>query len=121
MNSGIADVVPLVASEKNVDACVVSSLLEKVYDDWKAKPAARRRRTSTMSALYQDSPSLLLSSMVEKAVFCRGVPAGMNSVPSGSVTGSASVDVAAAQQVLAARAGVADRQRGVQRQARAAR
>src|SRR6188508_3234441 len=89
MNSGIADVVPFVASEKNVDACVVSSLLENVYDDWNAKPAARRRRTSTMSALYHDSPSLLFSSIVEKAVFWRGVPAGMKSVPSGSVTGRA--------------------------------
>ena len=29
-----------------------------------------------MSALYQDSPSLLLSSIVEKVVFWRGVPAG---------------------------------------------
>src|SRR4029453_18823164 len=31
-NSGSADVVPLGASEKNVNACVVSSLLENVYD-----------------------------------------------------------------------------------------
>ena len=89
MNSGIAEVVPFVASEKNVDACVVSSLLENVYDDWKREARGQRRRTSTMSALYQDSPSLLFSSMVENAVFWRGVPAGMNSVPSGSVTGSA--------------------------------
>jgi hypothetical protein len=30
MNSGNADVVPLVASEKNVDACVVSSESDQV-------------------------------------------------------------------------------------------
>ena len=37
MYSGNAVVVPLVASEKNVDACVVSSLFDKVYDDCTAK------------------------------------------------------------------------------------
>ena len=31
MNSGSAEVVPLVASEKKVEACVVSSLFERVY------------------------------------------------------------------------------------------
>ncbi len=89
MYSGKAVVVPLVASEKNVDACVVSSLFESVYEPWTAKPALKRLRTSTISALYQDSPSLLFSSMVENAVFGRGVPAGMNTVPSASVVGRA--------------------------------
>ena len=42
-----------------------------------------------MSALYQESPSLLFNSMVENAVFWRGVPAGMNGVPSAWITGSA--------------------------------
>src|SRR5918993_3957263 len=54
-----------------------------------AKPALKRLRTSTISALYQDSPSLLFSSMVENAVFGRGVPFGMNTVPSVSVVGGA--------------------------------
>ena len=57
---------PLVASEKNVDACVVSSVLDSVYDDWTERPWLQLRRTSTMSALYQLSPSLLFSSIVPK-------------------------------------------------------
>src|SRR6059036_3496912 len=85
MNSGIADVVPLVASEKKVDAWVVSSLREKVYDDWIVSPATRCR-ISRISARYHESPSLLLSSIVPNAVFCRGVPTGMNSVPSACQT-----------------------------------
>ena len=89
MNSGNADVVPLVASEKNVDACVVSSLFDSVYDDCSEKPPRQRRRSSTMSALYQESPSLLFSSMVENAVFGRGVPAGKNGVPSAPAVGVA--------------------------------
>src|SRR5690606_2749163 len=89
MYSGNAVVVPLVASEKNVEACVVSSLFENVYDDCTEKPPANRFRMSTMKALYQDSPSLLFSSIVENAGFGLGVPAGMKTVPSGSVTGRA--------------------------------
>src|SRR5688572_11540129 len=89
MYSGNAVVVPLVASEKNVDACVVSSLFASVYDDWNEKPWLKRRRTSTISASYHDSPSLLFSSIVVKAVFGRGVPCGMKIVPSGSVVGRA--------------------------------
>src|SRR5512145_2549503 len=89
MYSGIAEVVPLVASEKKVEACVVSSLFDRVYDDWTGQPLANRRRRSTMSALYHDSPSLLFSSIVEKARFCRGVPAGVKGVPSGRITGTA--------------------------------
>ena len=42
----------------------------------------QRRRTSKISALYQESPSLLFSSMVENAVLMRGAPAGKNSRPS---------------------------------------
>ena len=85
MNSGSADVVPLVASEKNVEACVVSSLFEKVYDDCSDRPWLQRRRTSKRSALYHESPSLLFSSMVENAVLIRGVPAAMNGRPSAVV------------------------------------
>src|SRR5687767_4022764 len=85
MNSGSADVVPLVASEKNVEACVVSTLFENVYDDCIENPSAQRRRTSRMSALYHESPSLLLSSIVEKAGLIRGVPAAMNGWPSAVV------------------------------------
>ena len=71
MNSGNADVVPLVASEKNVDACVVSSDFDHVYDDWNMTAVATSGgATSTMSARYQESPSELLSSMVVHAVFC---------------------------------------------------
>ena len=89
MYSGNAVVVPLVASEKKVEACVVSSLFESVYEAWTANPLLNRLRTSTISALYQDSPSLLFSSMVENAVFGRGVPAGMKTVPSARVVGRA--------------------------------
>src|SRR5687768_2782718 len=85
MNSGSADVVPLVASEKNVDACVVSTLFDSVYDDCSDSPSAHRRRTSTINALYQDSPSLLFSSIVENAVLMRGVLAAMNGRPSAVV------------------------------------
>ena len=74
MYSGKAVVVPLVASEKKVDAWVVSSLFESVYEDWNENPALKRLRTSKISALYQDSPSLLFSSIVEKAELGRGVP-----------------------------------------------
>jgi hypothetical protein len=47
-----------VASEKNVEACVVSMFRENVYDDWKLKPFFQRRRTSTSKALYHELPSL---------------------------------------------------------------
>src|SRR5687767_8724410 len=89
MYSGMADVVPLVASEKNVEACVVSSLFDSVYEDCSATPLLHRRRTSKMNALYQESPSLLFNSIVENAVFCLGVLAGTNGVPSGRNVGSA--------------------------------
>src|SRR5690242_10185249 len=89
MYSGNAVVVPLVASEKNVDACVVSSLFESVYDDCTEKPFENRLRTSTISASYQDSPSLLFSSIVVKALLGRAVPAGMKTVPSASVVNGA--------------------------------
>jgi hypothetical protein len=59
-----------------------------VYEDWKLRPFAAARRTSTMSALYQDRPSLLLSSMVEKAGFGRAAVGAWNGVPSGSVCGT---------------------------------
>src|SRR5918999_5346038 len=85
MNSGSAEVVPLVASEKKVDACVVSSLFERVYDECTPRPWLQRRRTSKISALYHDSPSLLFSSIVEKAGLIRGVPAAMNGRPSAVV------------------------------------
>ena len=85
------------------------------------RPPLQRRRTSKMSALYQESPSLLFSSMVENAVFWRGVPAGMNGVPSAWIDRQRGVDVVAAQQVHAARSGVADRHRGAPPTARAAR
>src|SRR5262245_1689390 len=88
MNSGNADVVPLVASEKNVDACVVSSDFDQVYDDCSMKPFDQRRRASTMSARYQESPSELFNSMVVQAVFMRGAPAGKNGKPSAPVTGT---------------------------------
>jgi hypothetical protein len=68
-------VVPLVASEKNVEACVVSSIFDSVYDACADRPRVQLRRRSTIIALYQLSPSLLLSSMVPKAVFGRGSPA----------------------------------------------
>src|SRR5918995_2127508 len=89
MNSGIADVVPFVASEKNVDACVVSSLWDQVYDDWIEKPPCQRRRASKMNARYHESPSLVLNSIVVNAGFGRGVFGGMKRVPSGNVTGCA--------------------------------
>src|SRR5215210_1960329 len=89
MYSGNAVVVPFVASEKNVDAWVVSSLFDSVYDDCSEKPWLNLRRTSMISALYQDSPSLLFNSIVEKLVFGRGVPNGMKTLPSDSVVGGA--------------------------------
>ena len=79
--------VPLVASEKKVEACVVSMLREKVYDDWNPRPRVVRRRTSNRNALYQESPSLVFSSMVVKAGFGRGAPAAKNCVPSSRSTG----------------------------------
>src|SRR5262245_33650977 len=89
MYSGNAEVVPLVASEKNVEACVVSSESDQVYDDCTLKPFDQRRRRSTMTEVYQLLPSELLSSMVDHALFGRGVPAGMNTVPSPRRVGTA--------------------------------
>src|SRR6266540_6449362 len=89
MNSGNADVVPLVASEKKVEACVVSAAFDHVYDDWNMKPLAQRHRASRISARYQESPSELFSSMVVHAVFMRGAPAGKNGRPSAPVIGAA--------------------------------
>src|SRR5687768_3226856 len=82
MNSGRAEVVPFVASEKNVDACVVSSLFDQVYDECTERPWLHRRRTSKISALYHESPSLLFNSIVEKAGLIRGVFAAMKGRPS---------------------------------------
>src|SRR6266540_1865251 len=80
----MADTVPLVASEKNVEDCVVSMFLANVYDDWKCSPRLQRLRISKMPALYQELPSPFFSSMVEKLGLGRGVVAGGNSsVPSG--------------------------------------
>ena len=80
---------PFVASEKKVDACVVSTVFDQVYDDCADSPFSQRRRTSTISALYQEFPSLLLSSIVENARLGRGVPAGGKSRrPSGCTVGA---------------------------------
>jgi len=80
--------VPFVASEKKVEAWVVSVLRENVYDDWNDTPVLEARRTSTMSASYQDRPSLVLSSIAEKLAFGRAAVTGWKSVPSGSVSGT---------------------------------
>ena len=74
--SGMAEVVPFVASEKNVDAWVVSMLRESVYDAWNDSPFALCRRSSRMPALYQESPSLVLASTVLNAVFGRAAVTG---------------------------------------------
>ena len=77
MNSGIADVVAVVESEKNVEFCVVSSDRDHVYDDCSCQPRLQRLRMSTMSARYQESPSLLFTSTAEKRGFGRTIgPAG---------------------------------------------
>ena len=76
MNSGIADVVAVVESEKNVEFWVVSSDSDHVYDDCTCSPLLQRFFTSTMSALYQESPSLDLSSIAEYRVLGRARPAG---------------------------------------------
>ena len=73
---------PFVASEKNVDACVVSSVRDQVYDDCSDKPPRQLRRSSKMSARYQESPSLLFSSIVPKLRLGRGRPAAKNGRPS---------------------------------------
>src|SRR5690349_16793388 len=87
MNSGNATVVPLVASEKKVDACVVSVLRDQVYDDCHDKPLRHERRASTRSARYHESPSLLFSSIVPHAGLGRGRPAAKNGRPSAPVDG----------------------------------
>jgi hypothetical protein len=65
MISGIAEVVAVVESEKKVEFCVVSSARDHVYDDCSCNPFRHGRRTSTMSARYQESPSLDFTSMLE--------------------------------------------------------
>ena len=89
MYSGNAEVVPLVASEKNVEACVVSCESDHVYEAWNDQPSANRRRTSTIRALYQESPSEVLASIVVHAVFCLSPPTGKNGRPSAPVVGTA--------------------------------
>src|SRR5688572_22905515 len=89
MNSGNAVVVPLVASEKNVEACVVSSESDHVYEPWNDQPAESRRRTSTMNALYQESPSDVFASIVVQAVLMRGRFAAKNGWPSAPMLGAA--------------------------------
>ena len=92
---------------------MVSSLFENVYDDCSDRPWLQRRRTSKMSALYHESPSLLFSSMVENAVLIARRSGGDERPAVGGGAGRLrQVDVAAAQQVHAARAGVADGDRG---------
>src|SRR5688572_28611092 len=89
MNSGNAEVVPLVASEKKVEACVVSSESDQVYDACTDQPLANRRRASTMNAVYQESPSEVFASIVVHAVFRRGAPAGKNGWLSAPIVGTA--------------------------------
>ena len=49
-------------------------LRENVYDDCRVTFRLHRFRTSKIMALYQELPSLLFNSIVEKAGFCRGAP-----------------------------------------------
>ena len=108
-NSGSADVVPLVASEKNVEACVVSSLFENV---------GRLRREPLAPAaahlggrVMPESPSLLFSSMVENAVDPRRAGGDEGPAVRGRAGRLRQVDVAAARSACRA-AGVADGNRG---------
>jgi hypothetical protein len=78
----------LVESEKNVDACVVSSVRDHVYADCSESPPCQVRRNSTSSERYQESPSLLFSSIVPKLRFGRGSPAAKNGRPSGPGDGA---------------------------------
>ena len=78
---------PFVASEKKVEAWVVSMLRENVYETWKPRPRLEARRSSATIALYQESPSLVLVSMAEKDRLGRGEPAAKKSDPSGSSVG----------------------------------
>src|SRR5687767_9872806 len=89
MNSGNADVVPLVASEKNVEACVVSSESDHVYEPCTDQPFAKRRRASTMRAEYHESPSDVLASMVVHAVLRRGASGAKKGRPSAPTVGTA--------------------------------
>ena len=57
------------------------------------------RRSSTMSARYQESPSLLFNSIVPKLRFGRGSPAAKNGRPSGPARRRRDVDVGVAEQV----------------------
>ena len=68
---------------------MVSTFREKVYEAWKPRPPTDARRSSAIRALYQESPSLVFSSMAEKVRFWRGAPAGKTRVPSGSSPGRA--------------------------------
>ncbi len=55
MNSGIAEVVAVVESEKNVEFCVVSSAFDHVYDDCSCRPRLQRLRTSMIERLVPGS------------------------------------------------------------------
>ena len=83
MNSGNADVVPLVASEKNVDACVVSSVFDSVYDDWNDEAAApAAAQVDDQRVVPGVAVAALQLDRREAPCSGRGVPAGMNGVPS---------------------------------------
>ena len=64
-----------------------------------------------MSAVYQESPSEVLASIVVHAVLMRGAPTGKNGGPSAPVVGTRGIQVVAAEQVQPARSGVAQRHR----------
>ena len=123
MNSGIADVVAVgrVGEERRRLRRVLGSSTS-VYDDCTDRPRRQRRRDVDDERVV---PGVAVAALQLDGREARGSAAACrpakNSVPSASVVGVGHVDVAAAQQVRAARAGVADGQRPVAPAAPAAR
>ena len=103
---------PLVASEKNVDACVVSSLFEKRVS------RVHRQSLAPAAADFEDQrvvPRVAVAALEldgrERGVDARRAGGDERPAVGGGAGRLRQVDVAAAEQVLAARSGVADRDR----------
>ena len=100
---------PFVASEKNVEACVVSSLLRPGVGRLEREAARRLRRSSTIRALYQRIAVAALQLDRCRSWVRARQAGGKNSVPSAVRQRRGDVGVGVSEQMFAARPGVPDR------------
>ena len=106
-------VVPLVESEKNVDAWVVSMLRENVYDDCAENPLLNRLRSVEDHGVVPRIAVAALELDCRKRSVGPRPAGGIERRTVGADVGNGQIHVARAQQVNASRAGVTQCDHGV--------